>query len=1105
MRRKALSWLSVATGLLVGGVTAPPALHAQATQGVILGSVTDASGASVPGAQVIVKNEGTNLERTMLTNEAGDYRIAGLEVGSYEVDIQSQGFETFRQTRVDLSLNQIKRIDATLEVGDVSTGVTVEGGTSQIETETVTLSNIKNERHFKELPLSSQGRGWLNVIQVAAGVSATSGVEVNGARDTANNFTSDGISVNSIISSRQTPNGFSGEIEVLQEVKILTSNNSAEYGQVANFAAVTKAGTNDWHGSLYWGNFNSATQARQWNDPSDPAFVNHNMFAVTNGGPVRVPGIYDGRDKTFYFFSYGGARYRTGSRQFTSVPTEAFRQGDFSALTADGVQLVDPVSGEPFANNILPASRISSVSKAFQELVYPAPNQPGTGAFGLNENLTGDPGFQYNSDVYSFRGDHRISDNNNFFVRLGWTKTNQNIASGVLNYGYGNRADYGNYAGLSVVASDTHTFGANVVNEMKAGYSRTYFERGDYVLLTNPEVGANVIPTIGLQGINNPDNLDTLNGMPEFIFGGAIGFAGTDGMQNRRQSENEWQLIDNLSWYRGRHNIKLGGAFHHYQINHQHTPQSIRGQVQFDDRLSGFNYANFLLGYPSSARRTIPRPNAYPRSWQATFYIQDDFKISPIMTLNVGLRYQYQSPWVEVFDRMFTFDPASGSMVTAGDTLPSDLVPAVAETLPIITASRAGLPTRSLMDTDTNNFMPRVGLTVRPFGDASTVVRIGWGLYTQMWPGLLALDATGGPWQSEETFQIEGNTPSISFPNPFLTTSEFSGIQDIGGNSPDLPNERTQQWSVSVGRQVGGIALDIGYTGTSAKNLPYQEDLNLVAPSTEPFDLARRPYPRFGSVNFTRSGASSIYHALTVQADRRVGNDAWFNVNYTWAKSLTDTSLNGYRGGIQQNQYERYLERADDAALRRQQLRASYAWELPFGRGKTVGGNLGGVANMIVGGWQLNGIITMLTGPRLSAAYSNADPANTNQTSGRPDRIGDGNFDAGDMRDRIKAGQPIFDLDAFVKPATGRGFYGNSARNILTGPGEMTWNMVVAKNYPLKAERARLQFRWELFNAFNRANFAAPSTNIDDPSVFGLVTRAAGSARTMLFGLRLDY
>lgn len=1086
-----------------------PSLGAQATQSVILGTVTDASGAVVPGAQVTVRNEGTTVERVMHTNDTGDYRVAGLEVGSYEVRVQFAGFRVFRQTRVDLSLTQVKRVDATLEVGEVGSVVTVEGGTSQIETETAMLSNIKNARHFNQLPMSSFGRSAFNVIVVAAGVSAERGIEVNGARDSGNNFTSDGISVNSLINSRQSANNFSGDIEVFQEVKILTANNSAEYAQVANFAAVTKAGTNTLRGSVYWGNFNSATQARAWRDLQDPPFVNHNMFALTNGGPVVIPGIYNGRGKTFYFFSYGGARFRTGNRQRTIVPTEAFKRGDFSALLSDQIpeaqriQLVDPVSGDPFPNNVIPSNRISPVSRRFQELVYPAPNQSGTGVFGLNENLTGDPGFQFNSDVYSFRADHKLRDTNNVFMRVGWTKTNQNIAAGVLNHGYGNRADYGNLPGLSAVVSDTHTFSPNVVNEFKAGYSRTAFQRGDYVLLTNPAIGANVIPTIGLQGIDNPDGLPSLNGMPEFVFSGATRFASTDRMQNQRRSENEWQVIDNLSWYRGRHNFKMGFAFHHYQINHQNTPQSIRGRVQFDDRLSGFSYANFLLGYPSSARRTIPRPNAYPRSWRTDFYVQDDVRLGQSVTLNVGLRYQYQSPWVELFDRMFTFDPATGRLVTAGDTIPTDLVPAVASTLSIVPASQAGLPTRSLMETDKNNFMPRVGLAFRPFGDASTVVRIGWGVYTQIWPGLLALDATGGPWQSEQDFLIEGNKPTISFPNPFLTTSRFSGIQSVQGNSPHFPNERTQQWSVSLGRQIAGIALDVGYTGTSARNLPYQEDLNLLPPSTQPFNASRRPYPLFNQVAFTRTGASSIYHGLTIQADRRIGDGAWFNVNYTWAKALTDTSLNGYRGGIQQNQYARSLERADDPAIRRQQFRASYVWELPFGRGKRFGGDLRGAANQIIGGWQVNGITTLLTGPLLSPTFSGTDPANTNQFGGRPDRVGDGNFASGDMRDLIRSGLPIFDLSAFVRPATGRGFYGNSARSILVGPGVANWNIVVAKNFPLSVERARLQFRWEMFNAFNRPNFNAPNTNINSGS-FGLVTSADGG-RTMLFGLRLDY
>jgi hypothetical protein len=407
------------------------------------------------------------------------------------------------------------------------------------------------------------------------------------------------------------------------------------------------------------------------------------------------------------------------------------------------------------------------------------------------------------------------------------------------------------------------------------------------------------------------------------------------------------------------------------------------------------------------------------------------------------------------------------------------------------------------MFADSNNWSPRIGLALRPFGDTTTVVRAGYGMHSQFWPGLLALNATGGPWQSTESFILENpTTPNIRFPNPFQATSAFSGIQTISGLSPNFPNERTHQWNFSIGRQIFGTAVDIAYVGTRALNIPYTEDLNLLRPSTTPFSAARRPYPRFNSASLVQTGGSSTYHGMTVQADRRMSNGLWFNVNYTLAKALTDLDLRSYPSGIQQNQYERYLERADDANLRRHQLRFSYLFDLPFGKGKRVGNSLPAAVNFFVGGWQLGGITTMQTGARLSPAYSNADPANTNQVSGRPDRIGDGNLD-GEMGDLIRSGQSIFDRNAFLLPATGRGFYGNSARNILTGPGNSTWNTALHKNWRLAEDGAQFQFRWEMFNAFNRANFNNPTTNIQSGD-FGLVT-TAGSGRSMLFGLRLDF
>jgi hypothetical protein len=251
-----------------------------------------------------------------------------------------------------------------------------------------------------------------------------------------------------------------------------------------------------------------------------------------------------------------------------------------------------------------------------------------------------------------------------------------------------------------------------------------------------------------------------------------------------------------------------------------------------------------------------------------------------------------------------------------------------------------------------------------------------------------------------------------------------------------------------------------------------------------------------------QTGGSSIYHGLIVQADRRMSRGLWFNINYTLAKALTDVDLRSYATGFQQNQYERYLERGDDPNIRRQQLRFSYVIDVPYGRGRRFGSSLARPIDFFIGGWQLAGITTMMTGARLSPTYSNADPAGTGQVGGRPDRIGDGNLDSGSMGDLIRGRMPIFDRTAFALPASNRGFYGNSARYVLTGPGNVTWNMGVHKNWAL-TEEARMQFRWEMFNAFNRANFNNPTTNIQSGD-FGLVTTAQ-AGRSMLFGLRLDF
>ena len=339
--------------------------YGQGTQSTVLGSVTDSSGGAVPGATVTVKNQGTSIERSLTTNESGDYRITGLEAGVYQVSITAQGFKSYVRTDIDLNASQIKRVDAALEVGAVTSAITVRGGPGQVETETATLSNVKPARDFIELPLSVFGRGDTNILVVAAGYNSVGccDVVINGSRGGAFNLTADGAAVNNQAYSGRSANGVSASVEAFKEAKVITANAPAEYGQVSQIEVVTKSGENILHGSLFWGNFDTVTATRSFFDTSKPSFLSNNTFDITSGGPVYVPHLYDGRNKTFYFFSYSGLRFRSGNRIYTSVPTDAFRRGDFSAICSTydasgrctdsaGIQLVDPTTGQPFGQDM---------------------------------------------------------------------------------------------------------------------------------------------------------------------------------------------------------------------------------------------------------------------------------------------------------------------------------------------------------------------------------------------------------------------------------------------------------------------------------------------------------------------------------------------------------------------------------------------------------------------------------------------------------------------------------------------------------------------------------------------------------------------------------
>lgn len=601
---------------------------------------------------------------------------------------------------------------------------------------------------------------------------------------------------------------------------------------------------------------------------------------------------------------------------------------------------------------------------------------------------------------------------------------------------------------------------------------------------------------LGLQGLSGTGDPNYANNLPRFTFDR---FRGVSGTNHNDQAQTTIEYTDNMTWIHGKHTFKWGTDIQRYQVNDNHIPNNHTGAFGFGDNISGFDYANFLLGYPSTTTLATPRPAAYPRSTLFAFYVQDDMRVTPKLTLNYGIRYQYQSPWTEKFDRRYTFDLANGNLVVAGTSMPTDLVPQVAATLPIETSTQAGFPAHSLQNADKNNWNPRIGLAYRPFGGDKTVVRAAYGWYTTLFPGSMGLTGLGGPWETNTSFNYQGGAVTQMFPDPFTQSTGFQGVTSISVIDPHFQNMRSQQWNVSIGREFLGTAIDIAYTGTKTTHLPFTMNYNLLHPSTTPFDPANRPYPLFNAVDMQESGSSSIYHGLTIQADHRFRNELQFNAIYAWGKAMTSASLWGGTG-FTQNQYDRKLEYARDPLVRSQQLRFDFIYELPVGNGKAFLSGINPVLNQVIGGWQVVGIASMYTGIYLDPRFSCTDPANTNQYGGRPDCIGNGNI--GNIGDLVRAGQPMFNISAFALPAQGRGYYGNCARRGLVGPGTNLWNAGLSKNFILH-EGVRLQIQWELFNAFNHPNFGNGNTNISSGN-FGR-TYYGGGGREMMFGARIDF
>jgi hypothetical protein len=1056
-------------------------LRAQTT-GTILGQVIDPTNAGVSSASVEAENLGTHLTRKVATSAEGAYLLPSLPPGAYKVTVSAQGFKTFSQSGITLEVGQNARVDANLQVGSINESVSVTAEALSVDTQSTTVGTVVDNRRLTIMPLN--GRNVLSLAQLLPGVgtgniqttvaNARTGptINVSGARDTDNNILLDGASLVELMYNRgvNLPNP-----DALQEFRVLTNTYSAEYGRTAGgvFLAVTKSGTNDLHGSLFEFLRNDALNTRNFFAASRPK-LRQNQFGGSVGGPVILP-RYNGRNRTFIFGSYQGIRIRE-QPIFTSFPATALeRQGNFSG----GKAIIDPLTNQPFAGNIIPANRIDPMALNVLNLYEPLPNQADGRLLTLrNVPTTG--------NQLTIKGDHLFNSADRVSLRYFRNKERQE------NQGGGDsEATAGPQFTTSTTAAitETHVFGPGLLNEFRVSYLRL-----DPTYLPSP---ANKSPR-DLGGNWNPDGpfalAPTLTVTGRFNLSPLIFFA---------EPEDTFEFSEKLSWIRGRHSIKAGAEIR--RLRHVTRAQFTSGSMTFDGTFTTNAMADFLIG-----RSTNMFQQSYledvSRAGQYQPFIQDDFKISRKLTLNVGLRYELNPPWVQYFDHTATIRP--GQQSQKFPTAPPGLV----------YPGDPGVP-RGLYATDKNNFAPRFGFAWDPLGNGRTSVRGAYGIFytyagaiisstvNQTPPYILPLSfptppALSDPYRGRVNpfpYTVDTKNPIFVYPTQQYTVD------------PNFRDGYVQQFNFNIQHELGrDLVVQAAYVGRVSRKLTSVREINAAVyrPGATAANVQdRRPFfPQFyGPISDITSDLNANYNSLQLGVDKKFSHSYTVQLAYTFSKSIDERSANPVDGGDtaqDPNNYRRG-QRGLSTFNQKHILAINGIWDIPFLTHK-------GLATMVLGGWQLSGTTRVGSGFPFSVVSGRDNAlAGTGRSIGpqRPDVVGDAKLDTGRPRGDLIA--RYFNTAAFV-PNAGpgkEGQYGNSGRNNIVGPGYSQTDLAILKRFSLPKERlGRFEFRTEIYNLLNQVNFQNPSgagVTLTSPA-FGKIL-AANNGRIVQFGLRYDF
>ena len=1025
----------IAAGILLPALVA----SAQSTTGSIQGRITDAQSGTLPGVSVTVRNVDTQLTRDTVTNESGNYDVQLLPPGAYEIVAGLTGFRTQQRTGVRLTVNQAARIDFQLELSSVQESVEVRGQAPLVETVDSAVRQVIDAEQLVELPLN--GRNFRALALLVPGVQSEvqggtlsnrgGGVNINGAGLTDNNFLLDGFNNNDDTTAEilTFPSA-----DAIQEMTVLGASYNASLGfaQGGIVSLVSKSGSAGFKGNAFGFFRDEKFDSRNFFATTKPP-VSRQQYGGSLGGPLWFR-------NGFFFTNYEKVRIREGVTLGTTVPTAAQKNGDFSTL---GRVITDPLTGQPFPGNVIPASRFNAVGSGIVRAFYPDPTNAAT-----TRNFIHNPDLVQDLHIGTARGDWNPRAADSFMARyqIYWDdQVNPNVA-GTLPRLAETIIKKNQNLGLQW----TKVWGPNTVQEMRVGWGRIRNAR-----LSSDTDDWNA--RLGLRGTTSESVKDRLTVGPPIV--NVTGYTPILPFSNPFiRIHNNYQFAYQFVQSRGNHSLRYGTEVRTTKIDLDdwNTPN---GNFTFTGRYTGNAIADLLLGFPSQSQRLIGPGVSNLRSWQAAAFVQDEWRVNNRLSVNYGLRYEYQAPSWESNNAWGAFVPALGR-------------PVQVET--------EGLP-RTIRTFSKANFAPRLGMVYDVSGNGTRTVRAGYGVYYQSQTNATLLaNYQNAPISQRQNFVASATTPNISMSDPFPAALAGTALQ-AQGFEPTWDLARTHRWSADLQQALGtASAITLGYVGSRSIDLPRSYNINQPVLGVGAAQ-ARRPFPAYGDITWNIGDGKGTYHSLQSKIERRLSRGLQSILAYTWQKAINNVNDGGAGDTGNQNAYIR-----DELGLaghnRAHRFTASLVYDMPF-------------TQVVIRNWQMAGIFTVSTGQPFSPVLT-TDRAGVGAFTGqRPSRICNGNLPSDE-----RSADRWFDTSCF--PLSTTGSFGNTGRNVLIAPGLQTLDAVISRTFELGGNR-NLQLRLEAFNALNHTNFLIPNRNADSPD-FGRIFQAA-AARQLQLGVKLAF